>query len=139
MLYHNLLSSREIGYPCYLAYTMDELLNAHDDITYPVYRGPLNFDTLDEAMDTLIRWAAKHYIIIRKGSGNNKLTKKGAKRKVVLVCQCSGRTKKTKKDRKCKVIKTECPFRINLNYRDKSDQWSITKMRLEHNHPLLPT
>ena len=101
------------------------------------YTGLTSFKTLDDAVFAVNHWADKNNIVIRKGSGNNKLTKTGEKRKVVLVCQFSGKRKSKVPEGKKRVIKTECPFRINLNYKVKTDTWQITKMNLKHNHPLI--
>ncbi|KAL7712590.1 FAR1 domain-containing protein [Entamoeba marina] len=109
------------------------------------YNGKREFASFEEAIEALTRWAEENAVILRKGSGNNKTMKDGSKKKVVLVCQCSGKYRSCsgspsaddgqKPVRKRRSKKTECPFRINLNYRAKSNTWNITKMTLEHNHP----
>ncbi|BFU20443.1 FAR1 DNA-binding domain containing protein [Entamoeba histolytica HM-1:IMSS-B] len=124
------------------------------------YTGKREFDTMNEAINVLTSWAETQHVVLRKGSGNNKTMKDGTKKKIVLVCQCSGKYRscsysprgassasnssceegqptnstpqRTVKKRRSK--KTECPFRINLNYRANTNTWNITKMILEHNH-----
>ena len=118
------------------------------------YQGKMEFSTIEEAYKTLSEWAGKNNVTLRKGSGNNKTTKDGTKKKVVFVCECSGKYRSCmysprkipqisssveemgdkRKLRKRKSKKTECPFRINLNYRVKDGMWCITKMILQHNH-----
>ncbi|ELP94794.1 hypothetical protein EIN_246880 [Entamoeba invadens IP1] len=115
------------------------------------YEGLSEFQTYEEAMQALNEWAKDVGVVLRKGSGNNKSMKDGTKRKVVLVCQCSGKyrscsgspteevelskiNEKTKGTRKRRSKKTGCPFRINLNFRTKTNTWNITKMICEHNH-----
>ena len=127
-------------FPDYLNYTLEELTTNQylfTEITTPRYTGPKEFPTLEEAVSSIRQWGMQHDIIIRKGSGNNKLTKSGEKKKVILVCQCNGKQTKTQTtSRKSKIVKTECPFRINLNFREDKNIWVITKMMLTHNHPL---
>ncbi|ELP93212.1 hypothetical protein EIN_055170 [Entamoeba invadens IP1] len=115
-----------------------------------IYTGLTEFDTLEEAIGYLTDWATSQGLIIRKGSANNKTNKDGTRKKQVLVCQCSGKYRSTScnpKDtsgssfeephqerKKRKSKKTECPFRINLNFKAKLGKWKITKMVLQHNH-----
>ncbi|EKE41207.1 FAR1 DNA-binding domain containing protein [Entamoeba nuttalli P19] len=113
---------------------------------YTKYEGKNEFQSYEEAMKLLTEWAEGCGVVLRKGSGNNKSMKDGTKKKVVLVCQCSGKYRscsgspteevccQTKGIKKRRSKKTECPFRINLNYRTKTRTWNITKMILEHNH-----
>ncbi|KAL7714838.1 FAR1 domain-containing protein [Entamoeba marina] len=116
------------------------------------YNGVREFESMEAAIATLTAWAETQNVILRKGSGNNKTMKDGTRKKVVLVCQCSGKYRScsysprgssngnSSGDEGQRVVKkrrskkTECPFRINLNYRAKSNTWNITKMILEHNH-----
>nr|BAN41752.1 hypothetical protein [Entamoeba invadens] len=127
-----------------------------DVLMTPEYVGRKEFATMEDAVAVLTQWAESQNVTLRKGSGNNKTMKDGTKKKIVLVCQCSGKYRscsysprggsasnsscedalapaKTPKKRRSK--KTECPFRINLNYRANSNTWNITKMILQHNHP----
>ncbi|ELP90804.1 hypothetical protein EIN_026830 [Entamoeba invadens IP1] len=121
------------------------------------YTGKMEFETLDEAIDTMMAWADSQNVVLRKGSGNNKTMRDGSRKKQVLVCQCSGkyrscsyspkggssnsscdepqRVGSPKPHSKRKSKKTECPFRINLNFQTKTGRWNITKIVLEHNHP----
>ncbi|EDR21832.1 hypothetical protein EDI_253220 [Entamoeba dispar SAW760] len=113
---------------------------------YTKYEGKKEFISYEEAISLLTKWAEECGVVLRKGSGNNKTMKDGTKKKVVLVCQCSGKYRscsgspteeiycQTKGIKKRRSKKTECPFRINLNYRTKTKTWNITKMILEHNH-----
>ncbi|KAL7713640.1 hypothetical protein QTN25_008839 [Entamoeba marina] len=90
-----------------------------------LYTGQKMFNSLDDALVYLTKWADERNIKLRK------------REKVVLVCQCSGKIKQGHDiDKKKRVVKTGCPFRINLNYRDKQQTWFITKMNINHNHPL---
>ena len=110
------------------------------------YDGEKEFATSEEALTVLTQWADSVGIVLRKGSGNNKTMKDGTKKKFVLVCQYSGKPmsgsttppeeveRGVKGAKKRRLKKTECPFRINLNYRPKTNSWNITKMVMEHNH-----
>ena len=125
-------------YPPYPLFEMTELLKPELTRVTEQYTGQRRFDSLEDALGTLSDWALRNQIRLRKGSGNNKVDKNGFKRKVVLVCQFSGKSKQTAphdSDKKLRIVKTSCPFRINLNFRDKQSAWFITKMVIKHNHP----
>lgn len=113
------------------------------------YCGVREFPSAQDAITTLTRWAWSQHVVLRKGSGNNKTTKEGTRKKLVLVCQCSGKYRTgtttsseaneieedgTQIIHKRRTKKTRCPFRINLNLNPKDCRWVITKMVLEHNH-----
>ena len=136
-MYFHSTFSKPIEYPEYPRFTLQEIIdNTYGLSTFetPIYEGIKEFSTLDDAVNAIRTWGIEHDVVIRKGSGNNKLTKNGVKRKVILVCQCSGKQQKLTSGRKSRIMKTECPFRINLNFRTTTNTWNITKMILDHNH-----